>query len=85
MAVGASGTISATNITNQNKAGVKQGSLINAAGDLALNAQDTVMNRSSDKKVKGTSVSRRRILLTRRFLKQALKKAMRIFPTRYRI
>lgn len=48
VAVGASGTISATNITNQNKAGVKQGSLINAAGDLSLNAQDTVMNRSSD-------------------------------------
>lgn len=48
IAVGASGTISATNITNQNKAGVKQGSLINATGDLSLNAQDTVMNRSSD-------------------------------------
>ena len=48
VAVGASGTISATNITNQNKAGVKQGSLINAAGDLSLNAQDTVMNLSSD-------------------------------------
>ena len=48
VAVGASGTISANNITNQNKAGVKQGSLINAAGDLSLNAQDTVMNRSSD-------------------------------------
>ena len=48
VAVGASGTISANNITNQNKAGVKQGSLINAVGDLSLNAQDTVMNRSSD-------------------------------------
>lgn len=48
VAIGGSGTISATNITNQNKAGVKQGSLINAAGDLSLNAQDTVMNRSSD-------------------------------------
>ena len=48
VAVGGSGTISANNITNQNKAGVKQGSLINAAGDLSLNAQDTVMNRSSD-------------------------------------
>ena len=48
VAVGDSGTISANNITNQNKAGVKQGSLINAAGDLSLNAQDTVMNRSSD-------------------------------------
>ena len=48
MAVGGSGTISANNITNQNKTGVKQGSLINAAGDLSLNAQDTVMNRSSD-------------------------------------
>ena len=48
VAVGGSGTISATNITNQNKTGVKQGSLINAAGDLSLNAQDTVMNRSSD-------------------------------------
>ena len=48
IAVGASGTISATNITNQNKAGVKQGSLINAAGDLSLTAEDTVLNRSSD-------------------------------------
>ena len=48
VAVGGCGTISATNITNQNKAGVKQGSLINAVGDLSLNAQDTVMNRSSD-------------------------------------
>ena len=48
VAVGASGTISANNITNQNKAGVKQGSLINAVGDLSLNAQETVMNRSSD-------------------------------------
>ena len=48
VAVGGSGTISSNNITNQNKAGVKQGSLINAAGDLSLNAQDTVMNRSSD-------------------------------------
>ena len=48
VAVGASGTISANNITNQNKAGVKQGSLINAAGDLSLTAEDTVLNRSSD-------------------------------------
>lgn len=48
VAVGGSGTISATNITNQNKAGVKQGSLINAAGDLSLTAEDTVLNRSSD-------------------------------------
>ena len=48
VAVGASGTISATNITNQNKAGVKQGSLINAVGNLSLNAQETVLNRSSD-------------------------------------
>lgn len=48
VAVGGSGTISANNITNQNKAGVKQGSLINATGDLSLNVQDTVMNRSSD-------------------------------------
>lgn len=48
VAVGASGTISANNITNQNKAGVKQGSLINAVGDLSLNAQETVLNRSSD-------------------------------------
>ena len=48
VAVGASGTISANNITNQNKAGVKQGSLINAIGDLSLNAQETVLNRSSD-------------------------------------
>lgn len=48
VAVGASGTISANNITNQNKAGVKQGSLINAVGDLSLTAEDTVLNRSSD-------------------------------------
>lgn len=48
VAVGGCGTISATNITNQNKAGVKQGSLINAAGDLSLTAEDTVLNRSSD-------------------------------------
>lgn len=48
VAVGASGTISANNITNQNKAGVKQGSLINAASDLSLTAEDTVLNRSSD-------------------------------------
>ena len=48
VAVGGSGTISATNITNQNKAGVKQGSLINAVGDLSLTAEDTVLNRSSD-------------------------------------
>ena len=48
VAVGASGTISANNITNQNKAGVKQGSLINAAGDLSLTAEDTVLNCSSD-------------------------------------
>ena len=48
VAVGASGTISANHITNQNKAGVKQGSLINAAGDLPLTAEDTVLNRSSD-------------------------------------
>ena len=48
VAVGGSGTISAKNITNQNKAGVKQGSLINAVGDLSLTAEDTVLNRSSD-------------------------------------
>lgn len=48
VAVGDSGTISANNITNQNKAGVKQGSLINAAGDLSLTAEDTVLNCSSD-------------------------------------
>ena len=48
VAVGGSGTISANNITNQNKAGVKQGSLINAVGDLYLTAEDTVLNRSSD-------------------------------------
>lgn len=48
VAIGGSGTISANNITNQNKAGVKQGSLINAAGDLSLTAEDTVLNRSSD-------------------------------------
>ena len=48
IAIGVSGAISAKNITNQNKAGVKQGSLINAVGDLALTAKDTVMNRSSD-------------------------------------
>jgi len=48
VAIGGSGTISAKNITNQNKAGVKQGSLINAVGDLSLTAEDTVLNRSSD-------------------------------------
>lgn len=48
VAIGGSGTISANNITNQNKAGVKQGSLINAVGDLSLTAEDTVLNRSSD-------------------------------------
>ena len=48
LAIGGSGTISANNITNQNKAGVKQGSLINAVGDLSLTAEDTVLNRSSD-------------------------------------
>lgn len=48
VAIGGSGTISANNITNQNKVGVKQGSLINAAGDLSLTAEDTVLNRSSD-------------------------------------
>ena len=48
VAIGGSGTISANNIKNQNKAGVKQGSLINAAGDLSLTAEDTVLNRSSD-------------------------------------
>ena len=48
IAIGASGAISADNITNQNKAGVKQGSLINAVGDLFLTAKDTVLNRSSD-------------------------------------
>ena len=47
-AIGGSGTISANNITNQNKVGVKQGSLINAVGDLSLTAEDTVLNRSSD-------------------------------------
>ena len=48
IAIGASGAISANNITNQNKADVKQGSLINAVGDLFLTAKDTVLNRSSD-------------------------------------
>ena len=48
VAVGGSVAISAKNITNQNKAGVKQGSLINVAGDLSLTAEDTVLNRSSD-------------------------------------
>ena len=48
VAIGGSGTISANNITNQNKVGVKQGSLINAVGDLSLTTEDTVLNRSSD-------------------------------------
>ena len=48
IAIGGSGAISAKNITNQNKAGMKQGSLINAVGDLSLTAKDTVLNRSSD-------------------------------------
>ena len=48
IAIGGSGSISAKNITNQNAAGVKQGSIINAAGDLSLNAGETILNRSSD-------------------------------------
>ena len=48
IAIGGSGEISANNITNQNKDGIKQGSLINAVGDLSLTAKDTILNRSSD-------------------------------------
>ena len=48
IAIGGSGSIRAKNITNQNAAGVKQGSIINTAGDLKLNADETILNRSSD-------------------------------------
>ncbi len=48
IAIGGSGSISAKNITNQNAAGIRQGSVINAAGDLSLNAAETILNRSSD-------------------------------------
>ncbi len=48
IAIGGSGEISAKSITNQNAAGVKQGSIINTAGDLKLNADETILNRSSD-------------------------------------
>ena len=48
IAIGGAGSITATNITNQNAAGVKQGSIINAVGDLIFNAKDNMLNRSSD-------------------------------------
>lgn len=48
IAIGGSGSISAKNITNQNAAGIRQGSVINAAGDLSLSAEETILNRSSD-------------------------------------
>lgn len=48
IAVGASGEISADNIYNRNNSNYKQGSVISAAGDLTLNAENTLLNRSSD-------------------------------------
>lgn len=48
IAVGGSGEISADNIYNRNNSNYKQGSVISAAGDLALNAENTLLNRSSD-------------------------------------
>ena len=48
IAIGGAGSIAAKNITNQNKAGLKQGAVINAAGDLTLTAAGTLLNRSSD-------------------------------------
>ena len=48
IAVGGSGEISADNIYNRNNSNYKQGSLISAAGDLTLNAENTLLNRSSD-------------------------------------
>ena len=46
--VGGSGEISADNIYNRNNSNYKQGSVISAAGDLTLNAENTLLNRSSD-------------------------------------
>ena len=48
IAVGGSGEISADNIYNRNNSNYKQGSVISAAGDLTLNAENTLLNRSSD-------------------------------------
>ena len=48
IAVGGSGEISTDNIYNRNNSNYKQGSVISAAGDLALNAENTLLNRSSD-------------------------------------
>ena len=48
IAVGGSGEISADNIYNRNNSNYKQGSVISAAGDLTLNAKNTLLNRSSD-------------------------------------
>lgn len=48
IAVGGIGEISADNIYNRNNSNYKQGSVISAAGDLALNAENTLLNRSSD-------------------------------------
>ena len=47
IAVGGSGEISADNIYNRNNSNYKQGSVISAAGDLTLNAENTLLNRSS--------------------------------------
>ena len=48
IAVGGSGEISADNIYNRNNSNYKQGSVISAVGDLTLNAENTLLNRSSD-------------------------------------
>ncbi|WP_455655544.1 two-partner secretion domain-containing protein, partial [Phascolarctobacterium sp.] len=48
IAIGGNGKIAAVNITNQNADGIKQGSVINAAGSLIFNAAETLLNRSSN-------------------------------------
>ena len=48
IAVGGSAEFNAENFTNQNDTAYKQGSVINAVGDITINAEDTVFNRSSN-------------------------------------
>ena len=48
IAVGGSAEFNAQNFTNQNDTAYKQGSLINAVGDITINVEDTVLNRSSN-------------------------------------
>ena len=68
LAIGGSAAISAKNITNQNKAGIKQGSLINAVGDLSLTAEDTVLNRSSDIESEGNITIKAKNLVNKKEL-----------------